>query len=99
MNIPHKVVEKNMTNNKIIRSMAIKLIVRVQIVDSPISSYLLGYSDLTPIEAVSIWISENWRDETLKFQDQFLNTLESEIKKMLITNAHDMNDPSVIGEL
>ncbi|MCJ8311736.1 MAG: hypothetical protein HRU38_08590 [Saccharospirillaceae bacterium] len=99
MKISNTVIETRRKNKKIIREMAIKLVVRVKIVDSPISSYLLGYSDLTHIEAVSKWITKNWKAETIKLQDQFLNTLESEIKNVLIKNAHKMEMPWIIGEL
>ena len=97
MKISNVVLEENMTNRRIIKETAIKLIEILQIVDSELSYQLLGYPDLTLIKGVSQWLIDNRLEETIEEQDQFLNELTDELRKVLTDKAHELNLHWFIG--
>ncbi|BCE02804.1 hypothetical protein [Marinicellulosiphila megalodicopiae] len=97
MYISNIIIESKMKNRRIVKETAIKLIARVEIVDSPLSCYLVGYSDTTLINAVSKWLIDFWLIETIEVQDQFLNELVDELKQLLTSNAHKLEMPWLIG--
>ncbi|MCJ8311737.1 MAG: hypothetical protein HRU38_08585 [Saccharospirillaceae bacterium] len=83
----------NKDASKIIIETSLNLIEQLNIEDSKLSSYLIGYIGLNRDQAVAQWLIDNWYFETTVNQNEYIYEITQELTTQLKNNAKKLYLP------
>ena len=83
--------------SKIIIETSLNLIEQLNIKNSKLSSYLIGYIDLKTEQAVSQWLIDNWYFETTVDPHKYLYEITEELERVLNEKSKLIHMPWLMG--